>query len=89
MSEPARTISGTVRDAAGRPVARARVYVVKAPGAVPDVAALTGADGRYTLGAARPGVYEIACSTDALGSAAATVEVGASGATAELRLGNS
>ena len=35
---PARTISGTVVDAAGRPVAQARVHVVKAPGPTPDVA---------------------------------------------------
>jgi hypothetical protein len=86
VPEPTRTISGTVLDAAGRPVAGARVYLVKAPGAVPDMAALTGADGRYTLGAPRPGVYEIACSTDALGSGTASVEVGAGAASAELRL---
>jgi protocatechuate 3,4-dioxygenase beta subunit len=82
----ASTICGTVVDASGNPVMGARVYVVTAPGAVPDVAALTGADGRFTLSAARPGTYEIACQADARGSAAATVEVGASGATAELRL---
>ena len=86
MTDTARTLCGTVLDAAGRPVARARVYLVKAPGAVPDVAALTGADGRFSLGAARPGVYEVACSTDSLGSASASVEVGAGGATVELRL---
>ena len=65
---------------------RARVYLVRAPGAVPDVALLTGVDGRFTLGAAHPGVYEIACSADALGSVSATVDVGAGGAVVELRL---
>ena len=80
------TLSGTVLDAAGKPVAQARVYLVKAPGAVPDVAMLTGADGHFTLGAARPGSYEVACSTDTLGSASARLEVGAAGARVELRL---
>ena len=53
---------------------------------MPDVALLTGVDGRFTLGAAHQGVYEIACSTDALGSVSATVDVGAGGAVVELRL---
>ena len=81
------TISGTVVDAAGRPVRGARVYIAKAPGPVPDVAALTGADGAFALGAGRAGAYEIACSTDSLGAASANVEVATQGATVELRLG--
>ena len=86
MAAPARTLSGTVLDAAGKPVAGARVYLVKAPGAVPDTAALTGADGRFVLGAALPGTYEVACSTDDLGSASARVVIDAGGATVELQL---
>ena len=87
MTDTARTISGTVLDAAGTPVAGARVYITRAPGPVPDVAALSGADGRFTLAAERPGVYEIACSTDTQGSAAAAVEVGAKrGGAVALRL---
>ena len=86
MTDTPATLSGSVLDAAGRPVAGARVYLVKAPGAVPDVAAVTGADGRFALGAARPGAYEVACSTDDLGSASVQAEVGAGGATVELRL---
>lgn len=86
MTDTAHTLSGTVLDAAGKPVVRARVYLVRAPGAVPDVALLTGVDGRFTLGAVRPGVYEVACSTDTLGSASATVDVGVGGAVVELRL---
>ena len=82
------TISGVVRDAGGHPVARARVYIVKGPGALRDVAALTGPDGRFVLGAVQAGEYEIGCSTDSLGSATATVEVGVEGATIELRLGD-
>ena len=87
MNRPAATLSGIVLDAAGQPVAGARVYLVGAPGPVPDVAALTGADGRFVFGAARAGRYEVACSTDAGGSASASVEVAARGAQLELRLG--
>ena len=82
----ANKISGVVLDAAGHPVAQARVYVVKAPGPAPDVAVLTGPDGRFALGAARSGTYEIACSTDRSGTASATVVVGAHDAVVELRL---
>jgi hypothetical protein len=53
---------------------------------VQDVAALTGTDGRFVLGAARAGRYEVACSSDAGGVASASVEVGARGAAVELRL---
>ena len=77
MNDAAHHIRGTVLDATGKPVAGARVFIAEAPGPVPDVAALTGADGRFTLAAPRPGRYEIACSTDAQGSAGASVEVGA------------
>ena len=87
MSSNAATLSGIVLDATGQPVAGARVYLVSAPGPVPDVAVLTGADGRFVLGAARAGRYEVACSTDAQGAATASVEVGARGAQVELRLG--
>ena len=87
MTITARTISGTVLDATGAPVAQARVYIPRAPGPVPDVATLSGADGRFTIAAAHSGVYEIACSTDTQGSAAASVQMGAKGhAVVELRL---
>jgi hypothetical protein len=81
------TISGVVLDATGKPVAQARVYVVKAPGPVADVAVLTGPDGRFSLAASRPGTYEIGCSTDASGSTSSPVVVGAHDAVVELRLG--
>jgi len=80
------TIKGVVLDAAGRPVAQARVFVAKAPGPVPDVAVLTGPDGRFALAASRPGTYEIGGSTDRSGSGSATVVVGAQDAVVELRL---
>ena len=86
MASAARLIQVTVLDAAGRPVAGARVYVVSAPVAMPDVAALSDAQGRFTLGAPKPGRYEIGATSDMHGSARATVDVGDRGATLRLRL---
>ncbi|MDB5948126.1 MAG: Carboxypeptidase regulatory-like domain, partial [Ramlibacter sp.] len=57
MPGVANTISGLVLDATGHPAAQVRVFIVKAPGPVPDVAALTGADGRFALAATRAGTY--------------------------------
>jgi protocatechuate 3,4-dioxygenase beta subunit len=59
------TISGRVVDASGRGIAGARVMVTAAPGPVPDMAMLTDADGGFVIGAARPGRYTIAATTDA------------------------
>ena len=84
---PARTIFGTVVDAAGRAVAQARVYAVKAPGPMPDVAALTDAEGRFTIAAPLPGAYEIGCTSDAHGSATAAVQVGSEAVRMQIRLG--
>ena len=71
-------LTGRVLDALGQPVSGARVFVRKAPGQVPDIALLTGADGSFTLSLPAWGRYELAYSSDALGTASATVEVGAS-----------
>ena len=84
---PARTISGTVVDAAGRAVAQARVYTVKAPGPIPDVAALTDAEGRFTIAAPLPGAYEIGCTSDAHGSATVAVRVEGDPVHMRIRLG--
>ena len=86
MASTARLIHLTVLDAAGRPVAGARVYVVSAPVAMPDVAALSDPQGRFTLGAPKAGRYEIGASSDSHGSAQATLDVGDQGATLQLRL---
>jgi len=87
MSGPIGTISGTVRDAAGKPVAGASVSITRAPGAVRAVAAVTGAKGRFVLAADEPGVYEIACNAGARGSAGTTIKLRAeAGTIVELRL---
>jgi len=57
-------LSGTVHDPEGRPVAGARVLFTSAPAPLPDVAALTGADGSFTLAAPEPGSYELAVHAD-------------------------
>ena len=68
-------------------MAQARVHAVKAPGPMPDIAALTGRDGRFTIAAPLPGGYEIGCTSDAHGSATVEVRVGDGPAHVEIRLG--
>ena len=63
MSRPG-LISGTVVGHTGRPVAGARVYFVGGPGSFPDVAALTGDDGRFALSAPAAGTYEVQVQAD-------------------------
>ena len=81
-----RPVSGVVRDARGAPVALARVWFRSGPGALPDVAALTDGQGRFTLSAPRAGSYEIGCSTDTLGSARAGIVVRDQGVQVEIVL---
>ena len=87
MPGSARIVAGTVLDAAGRPVAQARVYFSAAPGSVPDIAALSGPDGRFQLNAPRPGRYQVSASCDASGSASVMVEVGSKSAEVTVNLG--
>lgn len=82
-----RVIAGTVLSAAGQPVAQARVFVLAAPGALPDMALLTDADGRFQLSAPRPGTYEIGAATDGLGSGRAVVVVGPRNVQVQITLG--
>ena len=69
------TISGTVRDAGGRPVAQARVYFVRGPVALQDVVALTNEEGEFVLSAPAEGTYEIGISADGFAPAVATAAV--------------
>ena len=82
-----RVISGTVLSASGQPVALARVYVLAAPGPVPDVAWLTDADGRFEIGTLQPGTYEIGASTDGLGTGRVAVQVVRANAQVQIKLG--
>jgi hypothetical protein len=82
----ARIIAGTVLDATGKPVAQARVYLTSAPGPIPDIAAMTSADGRFVLSAPRPGTYRIAADSDARGHGETETTVAANDVTVEIRL---
>ena len=54
-------ISGSVIDAQGAPVDGARDFFTAGPVPLPDIAAVTGADGRFELTAPAPGDYTVAC----------------------------
>ena len=68
-------LSGTVHDPEGRPVAGARVLFASAPAPLPDIAALTGEDGRFTLSAPAEGSYELAVHADGFAPASARCEL--------------
>ncbi len=67
-------IAGVVRDEQGQPVAGARVYIVDAPVAVPDIAALTDDGGRFAIGIPAPGRYTVESAVDGRLPVRATVE---------------
>jgi protocatechuate 3,4-dioxygenase beta subunit len=79
-------VGGVVRDAAGEPVALARVSFTAGPTALPDIAALTDATGRFTLSAPQPGRYEISVVSDDAGASTATVEIPTGGARVQIDL---
>ncbi len=72
-------INGRVTDGAGRPVAEAAVSIVAAPVPVPDIAAVTGADGRFALPAPMPGEYVVAATGPGELRGRVSVVVGAEG----------
>ncbi|GHE39349.1 hypothetical protein GCM10018785_06190 [Streptomyces longispororuber] len=73
-------ITGRVRDASGAPVPGAHVLFTDGPRPLPDIAAVTDAEGRFSLGAPTAGRYTLTCRADPLtgppGTAEATVRVG-------------
>ncbi|WP_328868745.1 carboxypeptidase-like regulatory domain-containing protein [Streptomyces sp. NBC_00287] len=56
-------ITGVVEDVNGRPVPDATVYFTAGSSPYPDVAALSAADGSFTLSVPNEGVYTLACMT--------------------------
>ncbi|MGW8554426.1 carboxypeptidase-like regulatory domain-containing protein [Streptomyces tubercidicus] len=91
-------VSGAVLDAHGDPVSGVAVAIADGPGPFPDIAALTGADGRFSFSVSTEGVYTVQGTAADGRSAQASVEVGARGtpptptptptsASVELRLG--
>lgn len=76
MTTPAtHLITGTIADEAGRPILLARVYFTNSSVALPDTAALTGADGAFRLSVPAAGFYTIACTADGFWPATATVQI--------------
>jgi hypothetical protein len=59
MSPNPTLVTGVVVDAGGNPIKDARAYFLQGPVPVPDIAALTDRDGRFTLSAPVPGTYEL------------------------------
>lgn len=74
---PSTPVHGLVVDAKGRPVPQASVGWVEGPVALPDVMALTDAQGRFTLSAPVHGSYRLQCRSDAQGERQLAVQVGA------------
>jgi Carboxypeptidase regulatory-like domain len=68
------TIDGTVRDSDGEPIDGARVMIARAPRAFPDIAALTSADGTFSLGLTGEGEHELLVVADGYEEARLTVE---------------
>jgi len=68
-------ISGTVVDEAGRAVGGARVYFASGPGSFPDMAALTGEDGSFALGAPTAGTYAVQVQADGFAQATTSVSL--------------
>ena len=84
---PAGVIAGTVVDAQGDPVHGARVFIADAPVPVPDIAALTDAEGRFMLTAPAPGRYVVGCSGHEGETASGEVDIEEDAAQLTLRLG--
>jgi hypothetical protein len=78
-------IRGVVRSADGRPLPGARVAFVEGPVALPDVAALSAEDGRFTLTAPARGRYRIAAFADDAPAMETVVDVDGPEAEVELR----
>ncbi|MGW6023785.1 carboxypeptidase-like regulatory domain-containing protein [Streptomyces sp. NPDC055099] len=78
-SRSAVEITGVVRDTSGTPVTGAHVLFTEGPRPLPDIAAVTDAEGRFSLVAPTPGAYTLICRADPLmgpsGTAEATVRV--------------
>ena len=75
MTSKPHLISGRVLEPNGQPTSGARVYFLKAPGAVPDLALLTDQQGRFTVPAPTSGMYQIGCTADGFAPASVTVDV--------------
>jgi hypothetical protein len=74
---PSRTavIRGTVLTGSGEPLSGARVYFVRGPVTLPDIAALTAEDGSFVLSAPAAGEYQIGAAADGFAPSDVSVSV--------------
>lgn len=79
MPQGPTVIAGEVRDSAGQPIGGARVQFVEGPVALPDISALTSADGLFRVSAPVHGTYRLQCYADGYESATQSIEIGDSG----------
>jgi hypothetical protein len=69
------SIRGQVRRPDGEPLAEARVYYTESPVPMPDVAALSNADGRFELSTPAPGRYTVSSVLEGYAASSVTVVV--------------
>ncbi|MEU3775785.1 carboxypeptidase-like regulatory domain-containing protein [Streptomyces sp. NPDC032472] len=82
------TLGGVVLDEHGDPAAGVTVALAGGPGPFPDIAALTGADGRFSFGVSTAGVYTVQClAPDGRSARGQGEAVAGAGAPLVLRLG--
>ena len=82
-SRPVVSVTATSPDG---PVAMARVTIESSPGPMPDVAGLTGSDGRFTLSTVGPGRYVIAVHAEGFEPAHVECDVGATDRHVDIQL---
>ena len=75
MSGEGARIEGRAHLADDSPVIEARVFFGMSPVPLPDIAALTDDDGRFSLYAPAPGTYELVCHADGLDPATIPIDV--------------
>jgi carboxypeptidase family protein len=68
-------IRGTVLTGSEEPLRGARVYFVRGPVPLPDIAALTAEDGSFVLSAPAGGEYQIGAAADGFAPSAVSVRV--------------
>jgi Carboxypeptidase regulatory-like domain len=75
LPHPNVLISGVVLEPDGKPAPLARLYFVSGPRPLPDIAALTDANGSFSLSVSTPGTYELECLLDGFAPKRVTIKV--------------
>lgn len=75
MTESVSVILGIVHDLNKQPIIQARVYFISSPTALPEIAALTDNEGKFSLAAPVEGAYQLGVIADGFMPASVTVAV--------------